>query len=216
MEKVKKYLKWFFESFIWLGIVLFITDIITKQAIVANREEIVSKGGIELIPNFLRINYVINNNFVFGLTTGNDLSNRIIFCVVASIIVIGIIVFTVIKWGKLTKMFKACIMMVIAGAIGNLVDRIFYSPEFLGNPVNGVVDWIDFYGVWKFNFNIADSSVVVAAIMLFVYMLVVDIIDNRKKQKEQPVEEKEDNTKVLSKTEQEKKEFIEKQNNSNE
>ena len=213
MEKLKKYFKWFFDSFIWLGLLLLIADLVSKLAVIANKDAIRAQGGVVLIPNFLRVNYLINNNLVFGLSTGNDMSNRIIFCVVAGIIVIGVIFFTIKKWVKLNKMFKAAIMMILAGAIGNLIDRLFYSPEFLGNSVNGVVDWIDFYGIWQFNFNIADSSVVVAAFMLIIYMLVVDIIEYKNRPKEPKKEE--DNTKVLSKTEQEKKEFIENQNKEN-
>ena len=213
MEKIKKYFKWFFDSFIWLGLLLLIADLVSKLAVIANKDAIRAQGGVVLIPNFLRVNYLINNNLVFGLSTGNDMSNRIIFCVVAGIIVIGVIFFTIKKWVKLNKMFKAAIMMILAGAIGNLIDRLFYSPEFLGNSVNGVVDWIDFYGIWQFNFNIADSSVVVAAFMLIIYMLVVDIIEYKNRPKEPKKEE--DNTKVLSKTEQEKKEFIENQNKEN-
>ena len=103
------------------------------------------------------------------------------------------------------KIIKAT-MMIIAGAVGNVIDRIFYTPEFLGNSVNGVVDWIDFYGVWKFNFNIADSSVVVAAFMLLIYMCITDFIEYREKKKLEP---KEDNTKVLSETEKEKNKYLE-------
>ena len=210
MEKFKKYLKWFFDSFIWLGVILLVADIVSKLLVVANKDYIRAQGGVVLIPNFLRINYLINNNLVFGISTGSDLSNRIVFCCVAGAIVIGIIVVLIKKWGKLDRMMRAGIMMVLAGAIGNIIDRLFYSPEFLDNPVNGVVDWIDFYGIWQFNFNIADSSVVVAAFMLIIYMLVVDIIDYKKRPKEpKPVE---DNEKVLSKTEREKQEFIENQN----
>ena len=102
--------------------------------------------------------------------------------------------------------------MIIAGAIGNAVDRIFYTAEYLnyydikaGRYLTGVVDWIDFYGIWGFNFNIADSAVVVAAIMLIVYMIVVDIIDYQKKKNKEP-KKSIDNEKVLSKTEQEQKE----------
>lgn len=209
MEKIKKCLKWFFDSFIWLGVLLLIADLVSKLLVIANKDAIRAQGGIVLIPNFLRINYLINNNLVFGISTGSDLSNRVVFCCVAGAIVIGVIFFTVKKWGKLNKIFKAGIMMVLAGALGNIIDRLFYSPEFLDNSVNGVVDWIDFYGVWAFNFNIADSSVVVAAFMLIIYMLVVDIIDYKNKPKEpKPVESSE---KVLSKTEREKQEFIENQ-----
>ena len=207
MEKFKKGLKWFFTSFIWLGVILLILDLVTKLSVIANKDYIRSVGGIVLIPNFLRINYLINNNMVFGISLGSDLNNRIVFCIFALLIVIGLIIFTVIKWGKLNKFYRACIMMVVAGALGNIIDRIFYSPEFLGNSVNGVVDWIDFYGIWPFNFNIADSAVVVAAIIMIVYMIVQEIIDYRKKNKDKPKED--DNEKVVSKTEQEKNEYLE-------
>lgn len=206
MDSFKKGLKWFFASFIWLGVILLILDFVTKISVVLNKDYILSSGGVVLIPNFLRINYLINNNMVFGISLGSDLTNRIAFCAFALLIIIGLIIFTVIKWGKLNKFYRATIMMILAGAIGNVIDRIFYSPEFLANPVNGVVDWIDFYGIWKFNFNIADSCVVVAAIMLIVYMIVNEIIDYRKNNKYKP---KEDNEKVLSKTEQEKNAYLE-------
>ena len=205
MDKFKKALKWFFSSFIWLGVILLILDLTSKLLVVANKDYILSQGGIVLIPNFLRINYLINNNMVFGISLGSDMTNRIVFCIFALLITIGVIIFTVIKWGKLNRYYKACIMMILAGAIGNVIDRIFYSPEFLGYPVNGVVDWIDFYGIWGFNFNIADSAVVVAAFMLVIYMIIQEIIEYRKNNKDKP---KEDNTKVISKTEQEKNEYL--------
>ena len=208
-EKFLKGLKWFFNSFIWLGVLLLIIDYVTKQVVVANRENILANGGIVLIPNFLRINYVINNTLVMGMSLGSDLANRAVFCVVALVISAGIIFYLVKKWDKIDRFFKASFMMILAGAFGNVIDRLFYTPEFLGNPVNGVVDWIDFYGVWKFNFNIADSAVVVAAFMLIIYMIVLEIIEYRKKSNEAPKEKKEDNTKVLSKTEKEKQQYLE-------
>lgn len=205
MDKFKKCLKWFFNSFIWLGLLLLIIDLVSKLLVVANHEYILSTGGIVLIPNFLRINYIINNKMVFGISLGSDTANRAIFCVAALLIVTGLIIFLIKKWGKLNKYYKACIMMILAGAIGNVIDRLFYSPAFLGNDVNGVVDWIDFYGIWSFNFNIADSAVVVAAFMLIIYMIVVDIIEYIKINKSKPKEVEE---KVISKTEQEKNQYL--------
>ena len=205
MDKFKKCLKWFFNSFIWLGLLLLIIDLVSKLLVVANHEYILSTGGIVLIPNFLRINYIINNKMVFGISLGSDTANRAVFCVAALLIVTGLIIFLIKKWDKLNKYYKACIMMILAGAIGNVIDRLFYSPAFLGNDVNGVVDWIDFYGIWSFNFNIADSAVVVAAFMLIIYMIVVDIIEYIKINKSKPKEVEE---KVISKTEQEKNQYL--------
>ena len=209
-ENIIKSLKWFFTSFIWLGLILLIADIVSKNVVVANREAILSGNGnpgIVIIPNFLRINYIINNKLVMGLNLGSDIANRAVFIALAGVITIGLIVFMVLRWGKINKFYRACLMMIISGALGNIIDRLFYSPEYLGNSVNGVVDWIDFYGVWKFNFNIADSAVVVAAFMLIIYMIVNEIIDYIKTHKAKPKEE--DNVRVVSKTEQEKNKYLE-------
>ena len=105
--------------------------------------------------------------------------------------------------------------MIIAGALGNAIDRIFFTAEYLryidpstGKYITGVVDWIDFYGIWGFNFNIADSAVVVAVFMLIIYVIVTEIIAYRNKKKLEPKKE-EDNTKAVSKTEQEKNKYLE-------
>jgi signal peptidase II len=53
--------------------------------------------------------------------------------------------------------------LVLGGALGNLVDRAFRPGDgFLGG---GVVDFIDLQ--WWPVFNLADSAIVVGAIVLF-------------------------------------------------
>ena len=217
-NKFLKGLKWFFDSYIWLGLILLIIDIVTKNVVVQNQANIAGgqNNGIDIIPGFLGINYTINNKVVFGLDIfKNDVATRIVFIVVALLVTGGILFYLIKKWDKVNRFYKACLFMIISGALGNAIDRIFYSAEYLnyynaeaGRYVSGVVDWIDFYGIWGFNFNIADSAVVVAAFMLIIYMIVMEIIDYRKKKQLEPKVE-EDNTKVLSKTEQEKNKYIE-------
>ena len=220
-EKIVAKLKWFFNSFIWLGILFLVLDIVSKNVVVALQDQISSgggrNGGIDIIPGFLGINYVINNHIVFGLDLfKNDIATRIVFVVVALGVSAGIIFYLVKKWGKINRFYKACLMMIIAGAIGNSIDRIFYSASYLNHGgLSGVVDWIDFYGVWNFNFNVADIGVVVAAIMLVIYMFVMEIIEYRRKAKLKPKTET-DNTKVVSKTEQEKNQFLEKKDDKDE
>ena len=221
-EKIVKALKWFFNSFIWLGILLFVLDIVSKNIVVQNASAIKAgggrNGGIDIIPGFLGINYVINEKIAFGLMLGTKQITQIVFSVVAILVSIGIIIFLIKSWGKLNRFYKATLMMIIAGALGNVVDRIFYSPEYLnyispdGGLARGVVDFIDFYGIWGFNFNVADSCVVVSAFMLIIYMIVTEIIEYRKRSKETPKVEKESKKeeKVLSATEQEKIRLLEK------
>lgn len=216
-EKIFPKLKWFFASFIWLGLLLLIADIVSKNAVVsAYKNGNLSGDGAILIPGFLRVQYIVNSNFVFGLDLfKNEVATRIVFVIVALGISAGIIVYLVKRWGKVNKFYKACLMMIISGAIGNSIDRIFYSSSYLASAKTGVVDWIDFYGVWGFHFNVADIAVVVAAFMLIIYMIVVEILEYRKKAKLEPKTE-EDNVKVVSKTEQEKNKFLEKKDNKDE
>ena len=201
-NKVLKGLKWFFFSYIWIFILFFVIDIVTKQLVVNYFKT--HTHPIVLIPGFLQINYTINEAAAFGFGLENATANRVMYCIVAFIglgIIIGIYVW---KYKSLNSLVKACLMLMAVGALGNLVDRLFYSASFLSGAYNsttnsgGVVDWIDFCGIWQFIFNIADSAVVVGTIILIVY-LIVDEIRETKKRRNKDV--KETNGRVLSKEE---------------
>lgn len=201
MDKVWKGLKWFFFSYIWLFIVFIVVDIVTKQAVVkyfATHNEPIVLIGTAAKP-FLQINYSINTNAAFGFGLDNPMVNRVLYCVISSIglcLIVGIYSW---KFKKLNGFIRACLMLMSVGALGNLIDRIFYTPEFLHSAYNGVVDWIDFAGIWQFIFNIADSCVVVGTFMLIIYLIVDEIREVRARRK---LEVKESNGKVLSKEEQ--------------
>ena len=76
---------------------------------------------------------------------------------------------------------RACLVLIVTGALGNMIDRIFYGPleyaDATGLFSGAVVDWIDFYWFWSFNFNIADSCIVVSAFMLIIYIIVNEVKD---------------------------------------
>ena len=163
-EKLLFGLKWFYKSFIWLFIVLLGIDILTKQLIMhsgmtPNASEYLDWG-------IVHIGYVLNYNAAFGIGTDNHTLSRVLYLVVASIASIGVTVYLILKRKTMKLYIRACLVLVITGAIGNMVDRIFYGPEY------AVVDWIDFYWFWGFNFNIADCCVVIAAFMLLIYIIV--------------------------------------------
>ena len=202
-NKVLKGLKWFFFSFIWLGIIFLVVDIVTKISVVNYFKAPANQGAIhdpiEIIKGFLNIEYVVNDKAAFGMGFDTPDTNRIIYIIVAILgagLIIGIYSW---KYNKLSKITKACLMLMATGALGNLIDRIFYTPQFLGYGVNGVVDWINFYGIWGFHFNIADSCVVVGTLILIVYLIIDEIREVIKKRNK---EVKQTGGKVLSKEEQ--------------
>ena len=201
-EKLLKGLKWFYKSYIWLGLVLLGLDIFTKQLIMS-----ISNGQLGVIADWgiVRISYVQNEGAAFGFGTGNEVANRIIYLIVATLISAGLIAYLIIK-RKETKLFvRAALVMVVTGAIGNMIDRIFYGPlqGKSGLFAGKVVDWIDFDWFWRYVFNIADCCIVIAAFMLIIYIIVSEVKDYRERNKNKVVTEN-DNKKTLSKSEQEK------------
>ena len=175
-EKIIKGLKWFYQSFIWLFIVLLGLDILSKQ--------LVAHSGVEPYNQiadwgFVRINYVLNYNAAFGLGADDHTVSRIIYLVVASLVTIGLITYLILKRKEMKLFVRACLVLIVTGAIGNMIDRIFYAPYY------AVVDWIDFWWFWDYNFNIADSCIVVAAFMMIIYIIVLEVKDMIRKRNEE-------------------------------
>ena len=197
-DKIVPGLKWFFKSFIWLFLLMLFLDLLSKNLVIANKETILNSSpqGVILIPNFLAVSYVINTHAAFGVGIGTPLLNRIMYICIATLASAAIIGVYVKHIKTLSKMYKVCMMLILAGAIGNMIDRIFYTPEYLCYVENGVVDWINFYGIWKFNFNWADSCVVVGCIMLIVYLIVLEVKENTAKNREAAAIKAGDSTQV--------------------
>jgi signal peptidase II len=182
-----------FSSFVWLAVLMFIIDIVSKQ-IVLNTMEV--GQSIQLIPNFLSINYVINDGMAFGIDFRNAVLNRVMFAVISligAIILIGVFSY---KYSTKTKLVKISLMLMISGCIGNLIDRAFYSAEYLGYTTNGVVDFIGFrFGNYDFpRFNVADSCLVIGTILLIVWLLISEFKEMLVKRKEEIAELKQDKT----------------------
>ena len=167
-DKIISTLNWFYKSFIWLFVVFLAVDIATKQIIIHSGvepfEQIADWG-------FVRINYVLNYNAAFGIGASDHTVSRVVYLVVASLVTVGLITYMIVTRKKMKLYVRACLILIVTGAIGNMIDRIFYGPYF------AVVDWIDFYWFWGFNFNIADSCIVVAAFMLIIYIIVIEVKD---------------------------------------
>ena len=197
-EKIIKGLKWFYRSYIWLGLVLLGLDIFTKQLV---SHLPVGADGVIANWGFVHISFTLNEGAAFGMGTKDPMVNRIIYLIVASLISIGLAVYLILK-RKETKLFvRASLIMVITGAVGNMIDRVFYGPlqGETGLFTGRVVDWIDFYWFWKFIFNIADCCIVIAAFMLIIYVIVGEVKEVMERRKAEASE-----TKILSKSEQER------------
>lgn len=112
-------------------------------------------NAIILIDNFLRLNYVENRGAAFGILQNQQL----FFIVVTSMVILAVVVYR-IRYKGFSKAANFSLDLIIAGAIGNLADRV---------RLNYVVDFIDvnFWGYYDFPvFNFADICVVVGTLLL--------------------------------------------------
>ena len=208
-EKLLSALKWFYKSFIWLFIVLLGLDILSKQLILAANAlpgTTIADWGI------VRISYVLNENAAFGIGASDPTVSRTIYLIVATLVSAGLVFYMIWKRKEMKLFIRACLVLIVTGALGNMIDRIFYGPleyaDATGLFSGSVVDWIDFYWFWSFNFNIADCCIVIAAFMLIIYIIVIEVKEMVAKrnaeiamEKDLPEEEKKEETDENSKSE---------------
>ncbi|MCR4617133.1 MAG: signal peptidase II [Lachnospiraceae bacterium] len=114
-----------------------------------------------LIPNVLEFDYLENRGSAFGM-----LQNQKIFILLVGFIFMALIVFILFKLPLKKKFIPANVFfaMVVAGGIGNMIDRF---------RLDYVVDFISFVLIHFPIFNFADCCVVIGVIGLFIMFLFV-------------------------------------------
>ena len=177
-DKVKKFSKDFLFSFSWLAILVFVIDIVTKWSFQNNLEEYQL---IPIIDGFFWVTLQHNVGAAFSFLAGSEPWKRIILLCISIIMSAAILVYYIIKYKKLNAWYKAALMLMFAGAFGNLIDRAFYWESIVG--FNGVIDWIKVTS-WFPVFNIADSALVVGVGIIIVLLIIEIVKDTIKKNKE--------------------------------
>ena len=107
---------------------------------------------------FLKIVLVYNRGAAFGFL-GNASGWQLPFFVSVGLIVSIVIVIRLVRTAATQKWFEVALVLILAGAIGNLIDRI---------RIGYVIDFIEvYYGAWRFPaFNVADIAIFLGAAML--------------------------------------------------
>lgn len=124
-------------------------------------------GTADFIPG-LRFNYLENTGAAFGSLTGST--------VILSILTALVLVVLLIVLGKKllnSKILHWAVVLITAGGIGNLIDRVFKGY---------VTDFLEFTFIKFPVFNFADCLITVGAAVAIIY-LVYDIIVSVKKEK---------------------------------
>ena len=147
-------------SIFLIGILFLLIDIISKQLVLYF---MVENQTIQIIPYFFSLTYVKNTGVAFSMLEGN-----ILFILLMSVIVVGVLVYFA-KSKRNGRLEKICYSMILGGALGNFLDRIFYGY---------VIDFFDFtlFGFKMAIFNVADVLIVCGVFLL----IVLEILKERK------------------------------------
>ena len=140
----------------FLFLTLVILDQITK-ALVINFFNLYDS--VALLP-MINLTFVVNYGFAFGLLNNPSLNQILVSLVILAIIVYFL--YLLIKTQD--KIFQLTLTLILAGALGNFIDRIFRG---------FVIDFIDIY-IGKYHwpaFNIADSCITVGFVVLMINIL---------------------------------------------
>jgi signal peptidase II len=136
-----------------------VLDFVTKQVAEASLQR---GESVQVIGDFLRFTLGYNTGIAFGLTLGN--ASRWLLILV-TLLTMGLIIWLFRSVDARQKLQVFAFGLIMGGAIGNLLDRVFGS--------QGVIDFIDVgIGSSRFwTFNIADSSITVGAVLLILASL---------------------------------------------
>jgi signal peptidase II len=129
-----------------------------------------------VLGDFVRLTYIENPGMAFGIDVGGKLFFSL-FSIVASVAIIAYL------YSARSERFgfRVSLALILGGAVGNLIDRVFYGVIFHEAPLfyGRVVDFIDvdFFDINLFGyqisrwpvFNIADAAVTCGVIFLLFF-----------------------------------------------
>lgn len=137
-------------------IFFFCLDQVSKALIV---RQLAHNGSIKVIPGILTFVHVHNRGTIFGFfsQTHNPLTSLVL--TLTSMAALSLVVYYFFKTQPSEKLLKIALSLILAGALGNLADRILRGY---------VIDFLDFsIRRWHWpTFNLADSCITIGAFFL--------------------------------------------------
>ncbi|MBE7011688.1 MAG: signal peptidase II [Ruminococcaceae bacterium] len=141
--------------YILIGIAVLIADFASKMIVDSNMR-IGEK--IELIEGVFSLTYIRNKGMAWGL-----LQNQRWIFIIGTVVIVTLMILYYVKNKDIHFTGKLGLMLSVAGALGNLIDRLFYK--------DGVIDFLSADFIDFPIFNVADMSVCIGMGILIIYIL---------------------------------------------
>ena len=137
-----------------LSILFVIVDQVVKIWIVNNFS---LHDGMELIKGLVSILYVRNTGAAWGMFEG-----KMVFFYLITAVAVGTLLYLMFKEKGKSKLLLTAYSLILAGAVGNFIDRI---------RLGYVVDMFKFEFIDFPIFNVADICLTIGVIFLFYYVI---------------------------------------------
>ena len=148
-----------------IAAVVLVTDLVSKQLAIA---ALADAEPVRVIDGLLSLRLVYNPGAAFSLASGTTW----IFTIIALVVVV-VILRVSRRLGS--GLWAAALGLVLGGAVGNLLDRLFRPPAF---GRGHVVDFIDYAGL--FVGNVADIAIVLAGALVITLTVLGIGVDGNK------------------------------------
>jgi len=140
---------------LWLSLGVVLLDQLTKQLVEAS---LMVYETIPVLP-FFNLTLAYNEGAAFSFLSDQGGWQRWFFSLVAAVVVVVLVIWLSRLKGE--RMLAVSLSLVIGGAVGNLLDRLF---------IGHVVDFLDFFYQsyhWP-AFNVADMAISLGVVLMFV------------------------------------------------
>ncbi len=145
---------WSLAAYLVFSAVLLLVDIFSKRWA---QRVLAPAGSMPLIEGLIALRYAENTGAAFSAFSGATA----ILSVFSLAVCIAVLVY-MIRHPELNGLTKCSLSMVLAGGVGNLIDRMMRGY---------VVDFFEFLFVEFAIFNVADICITVGAALLFIALL---------------------------------------------
>lgn len=147
-------------KYLWISASVFIADQISKW--IAD-SSLTLHAPVEVIPGFFDVMLAYNTGAAFSFLAQAGGWQRWFFTILAAAVSIALVIWLK-RLNSSEKLTAISLSLVLAGAVGNLVDRLFHGH---------VIDFIQVYfGSYAYPaFNIADSAIFIGAGLMIIEAL---------------------------------------------
>lgn len=150
--------RFFYFLFILFTLIL---DQVSKLFIIRN---LPLSSSLNIFPGFFNLTHIHNRGAIFGFLSQSRSQVVYYLLMLASLVALSLVIYYFFKTPHEEKFLEISLSLILAGALGNLIDRIFRGY---------VIDFLDFYvRKWHWpSFNVADASVSIGAVFLIFILL---------------------------------------------